>query len=101
MSRATICHEPQGQAPLHYVLLKLQDVSAALIFRDTKERNGGKRLTKDADFDSIPEGLLGGTVGHQAPVGALVFLGHGMDGNIAHVEEQAPSDGLGVIGEKP
>ena len=52
------------------------------------------------DFDSTLEGYLGGSVGHQASVGALVFLGHGMDGNIAHVEEQA-RDGLGVIGEKP
>lgn len=58
----------------------------------------GERDSPRTWTSTVPEGHLGGSVGHQASVGALVFLGYGMDGNIAHVEEQA-CDGLGVIGE--
>ena len=100
MPRATVCHQPQGRAPPHHALLQLEDVSGALTLRGTKDRNGGKRLTEDADFDSAQERQAGGSVVQQAAVGALVFFGHGMDGTTARVEEQA-WDGLGGIGEIP
>ena len=68
--------------------------------RNKGEEYRGKRLTKDVEFKSSQVGQLGGTVGHQAAVRALVFPGHGIDGKCACGEKRA-RDGLGVIGENP
>lgn len=68
----------------------------ALILRGTKQRDREKRLTKDSDFKSSQEGQVGGTVGHQAPVRALVFPRHGMDAEGPRGDRQE-----GVVVEKP